>query len=228
MPDQPPPKSRRQWLRLSVRGLIVLVLLTGAGLGWLVRSARIQRDAVAAIRKSSGGILYDWEWKDGVYLARGEPFVPRWLVDRMGVDYFGHVVVVWLAQGGSVADLLHVGHLSQIEQLDLNGSFVTDAGLVHLRGLTNLSSLGLHSTQVTDAGLAHLERLTRLSSLYLGDTRVTDAGLVHLEGLTGLTFLNLGGTQVTDAGLAHLERLTGLTFLNLNLTQVTDAGLAHL
>ena len=41
----------RRFLRLSVRGLIVLVLVIGAGLGWLVRSAHIQRDAVAAITR---------------------------------------------------------------------------------------------------------------------------------------------------------------------------------
>ena len=54
MPDQARP-VRRPWrrsLRFSVRGLIVLVLVIGAGLGSLVRSARIQREAVAAIKNS--------------------------------------------------------------------------------------------------------------------------------------------------------------------------------
>ena len=38
MTDQAKPVSRpwRRFLRLSVRGLIVLVLLIGAGFGWLV------------------------------------------------------------------------------------------------------------------------------------------------------------------------------------------------
>jgi hypothetical protein len=44
MPADPKTISRpwRRYLRFSVRGLIVLVLLIGAGLGWTVRSARIQ------------------------------------------------------------------------------------------------------------------------------------------------------------------------------------------
>ena len=51
MPDQPEPVSRprRPYLRFSVCALIVLVLAIGAGLGWIVNSARIQRDAVKAI-----------------------------------------------------------------------------------------------------------------------------------------------------------------------------------
>ena len=51
MPAVPVARPWRRFLRFSVRGLIVLVLVIGVWLGWLVRSARIQREAVAAIRK---------------------------------------------------------------------------------------------------------------------------------------------------------------------------------
>jgi hypothetical protein len=36
-------------LRFSVRGLIVFVIVVGAGLGWIVRETDIQCKAVAAI-----------------------------------------------------------------------------------------------------------------------------------------------------------------------------------
>ncbi len=48
-------------LRFSVRGLIVVVLVIGGWMGWMVRCARIQREAVAAIKKAGGGVCYDWE-----------------------------------------------------------------------------------------------------------------------------------------------------------------------
>jgi hypothetical protein len=51
-------------LVISVRGLIVLVLVVGTGLGWTVGSAHIQRDAVAAIRQAGGNAFYEWEFKD--------------------------------------------------------------------------------------------------------------------------------------------------------------------
>jgi hypothetical protein len=43
-----------------MRGLIVLVLVIGGGLGWVVREAHMQRDAVAAVVKAGGTVLYDW------------------------------------------------------------------------------------------------------------------------------------------------------------------------
>jgi Leucine Rich repeat len=224
----PIPASRRHWLRISIRILIVLVLIVGVCLGWMVRATRIQREAVEAIYKAGGKVSYDWEWKYGVHLPGGKPFVPRWLVDLLGPDYFGDVVYVYLDKGGSATDLLHVGHLTQVENVVLNGSFVTDAGLTHLSGLTRLSSLTLDSSRVTDLGLSHLEGLTKLAGLYLDRTQITDAGLSHLVGLTKLVVLSVNDTHVTDAGLVHLKGLTKLAYFNLRDTQVTDAGMESL
>ena len=111
MPDQAPPKSRRRRLRLSVRGLIVLVLIICAGLGWVVRSARIQREAVAAIEHSGGGASYSWEWSDGKGSWGGRPWAPQWLVDLIGVDYFGHVT------GGSLAETETDSAVVEVERL---------------------------------------------------------------------------------------------------------------
>ena len=57
----PAGRASRPWrrlLRFSVRGLIVLVLSIGLGTGWLVRSARIQQEAVAAIQAAGGTVQY--------------------------------------------------------------------------------------------------------------------------------------------------------------------------
>jgi hypothetical protein len=52
----------RRYLRFSVRGLILLVLVVGAGLGWIVSEARIQREVVSEIVKAGGNVTYDWQW----------------------------------------------------------------------------------------------------------------------------------------------------------------------
>ncbi len=62
MPAGPASRPWRRYLRFSVRGLIVLVLVIGVWLGWLVRSARIQRDAVAVLDRDQVSVSYDWEW----------------------------------------------------------------------------------------------------------------------------------------------------------------------
>jgi hypothetical protein len=85
----------RPWrgiLRLSVRWLIVLVLVIGVWLGWIVRSARIQREAVAAIMRDGGSV---WRSNDWTPIPGGKSWAPQWLVDFVGVDsilthYHGH------------------------------------------------------------------------------------------------------------------------------------------
>jgi hypothetical protein len=54
MPERPSPHAWRRRLRLSVRGLMVVVLVTGGGLGWVIHRAQVQRDAVAAIKHAGG------------------------------------------------------------------------------------------------------------------------------------------------------------------------------
>ena len=61
MTTTPPstPKPRRRWLQFSLRTLVVLMLLLGAGFGWLaheVDRARTQQKAVAAIEKLGGRV----------------------------------------------------------------------------------------------------------------------------------------------------------------------------
>jgi Leucine Rich repeat len=229
---QAKPTTRRWWnyMRFTVRGLIVLVLLIGGWLGWVVRSTRIQREAVAAIRNGEGDVRYDWEWSNGVYNPAGKPWAPQWLVGLIGVDFFGHVNAVWLNVSATDAAMVEVGRLTRVQALNLDGTHISDAGLVHLKGLTELAKLELSGTQITDAGLAHLNLrgLSELAKLDLRGTQVSDVGLAHLKGLTKLGYLDLRGTQLTDAGLVHLKRLTNLAELGLFGTRVSDDGLAHL
>ena len=72
--------------------------------------------------------------------------------------------------------------------------------------LTNLTELQLDESEMTDHGLVHLNGLTKLSNLCLSSTKVTDAGLVHLRGLTNLSELNLCGTEVTH-GVKQLQQV---------------------
>src|SRR5262249_30055086 len=149
--------ERRPWrrhLRFRVRVLIVFVLLVGGWLGWIVRSARIQRDAVVAIYDAGGFVeCYDWGWDNGRCIpTAGEPWAPRWLVDRIGFDYFGHVAsacllptAIW-PQPEPDAVLVHLGRLGGLRELRLIGVPATDAGLAHLEGLTGLRVLDLSGT----------------------------------------------------------------------------------
>jgi hypothetical protein len=196
--------QRLKLTRLSLRVLMALVLVIGGGLGWVGRGARGQRDAVAAITSLKGSVSYDIEWP----MATPNPYRRnswspmqfydgqihqhewlKWLVSRVGIDYFGNVVEVRLMPRRAKDKLK-----------------ADDTTMVHIGRLRWLNGLSLYHTSVTDHGLAQLERLTELRELDLRNTRVSDAGLAHLKGLHDLRTLLVEGTNVTDAGVADLER----------------------
>ena len=207
MPTSPALRSRRRFLRFSVRGLIVVVLVLGAGFGWLVRSARVQREAVAGIKREGGSVFYASGRAGSRTLTGQRPWVPLWLVSAIGVDYFDRASVVYFFKDGSDKGLAHVKDLRTLDSLVLLGTNVTDDGLAPLHGLTNLSNLCLSGcTQITDAGLVHLKGMTKLSQAVFRDIQVTDTGLVHLYRLTNLKYLTLSDTPVTDAGVEELRR----------------------
>jgi internalin A len=208
MIDQSRPLSRpwRRFLRFSVRGLIVLVLVIGVWLGWVVRLAHNQRDAVAAIERAGGRVSYDWEWSDGIYSPGGKPWAPRWLTDLIGVDYFGHVTYVRLSRFETSSIISQIERLARLQRLRLVATSFSDAGIAHLNKLTELTSLDLRGTKVTDAGLVHLAGLSKISVLNLDDTQVSDAGLLHLRGLRNLEWLGISRTSVSDDGKNELKR----------------------
>ena len=214
----------RLYLRLSVRGLILVVLAVGACLGWWLHLARVQRQAVAAIQAAGGRISYEWE----VPRNPSTPGWRRWVAEHVDVDLTSNVIDAWLSPGCGAAELAQVSQFHCLESLSVDGANVTDAGMASLGKLTRLRFLYLEDQPITDAAMVHLEALTRLEILSLDRTPVTDAGLSHLKGLTNLRILQLASTQVSDAGLASLEGLAKLKDLTLASTQVGDAGLAHL
>jgi hypothetical protein len=211
------------------------VLVFGVGLGWIVRNARIQRKAVVAIEKAGGRVGYNWEWQNDHWNLSGKPWAPRWLVNTLGADYFGHVVVVLIStRKPSAEELAHVGNLRQLEVLLFYDSNLADNDLAHLNKLANLRNLQLswsgsrRGLKISDSGIERLKGLTNLEELGLAGTQISDAGLRNVEGMTKLKGLSLEETPITDNGLAHLKDLTELNYLDVSGTQVTDKGLVHL
>jgi hypothetical protein len=163
----------------------------------------------AAITKAGGSVSHDYQWNNEKSVPGGKPRAPKWLVGLIGVDYFAHVTSAWLVTAPTDGAIVEVGHLTQLERLQLVGGFVSDGGLAHLNRLTRLSGLSLSNNQVSDAGLVHLNGLTNLKAVQLSGVQVTDAGLAHFKGLMKLSLLEIDGTQITDAGTKELKRPAG-------------------
>ncbi|HET6246950.1 MAG TPA: c-type cytochrome domain-containing protein [Tepidisphaeraceae bacterium] len=106
-----------------------------------------------------------------------------------------------------------------------NASQVTDEQIALLAPLASqIYDLNLANTKVTDSGLAALEGMKNLHRLHLEKTAITDAGLTHLKNLTALEYLNLYSTAVTDGGMNDLIGLKALKNIYLWQSKVTDSG----
>jgi Leucine Rich repeat len=230
MPDV---NGRQTWVRyarVTVRGLLVAVLIVGGGLGYSIRRVRLQREAVVAIHQLGGEVYYEWQRGDDWPARQSvrQPRGPKWLLDRIGVDYFNRVTLVVLPKVKAQDALAHVANLGAIRVLDMGGSDISDTGLSTVKDMSNLRRIELGGTNITDQGLARLSELTGLEYLGLEGTHISDSGLAHLKTLRNLKHLQLVSTHVGDAGMIHLAALAGLELLDLSWTDVGDPGLRHL
>ena len=124
-----------------------------------MKAARKQKEAVEAIQKVGGFVVYDCQVDaSGNRIPNAKPSGPEWQRKLLTDDFFGAVV-----------------------RLDIFSDQITDAGLAPIARLTQLHKLYLSGTQITDGGVARLAGLTRLQKLYLSDTRITD-GACGLRG----------------------------------------------
>jgi Leucine-rich repeat (LRR) protein len=221
------------WRRRLLGASALLVLLIAIVFGCFVRQwyrAEAQRRAVLAVSLRGAFVRYDDRWSGGQAITQRNRIWLRWLVDWLGRDYFRHVVIVEFDPEDRVtdSDLAYVASFSQLEELGLSGTNISNESLIHLTDLAGLRVLELSDTAVDNRGLVHLKRLSGLRSLSIDNDNVSDAGLACLSGLVGLEELHLKNIDVGDAGLAHLEKLTQLRVLDLSDTRVSNRGLSHL
>ncbi len=231
-------KPKLPWYQFSLRSLLLFTVVASVFLspiGWYIRQRRAFSNAAAPFEQLGGAVLGRHSWHDGAQGVVYVYFEGTGLKDAELGRLQEHMQSLsnlrdLCLRNTNITDrgLAHLKGLRSLVSLDLSNTQVTDAGLEHLKKLPNLETLTLSNTQVTDVGLECLKEFPSLDSLYLGGTQVTDAGLRHLKELSRLYSLSLGGTQVTDAGLRHLKELSRLYSLSLRDTQVTDAGLEQL
>jgi internalin A len=141
MPTAAVARPWRRYLRISVRGLIVVVLVLGGGLGWVVNRARVQREAVAAIERAGGSIKYKWDYTVGTLISSEEPAWPKWLLKNVGPNYLAHIAEADLARGATDELVRPVAGLKSLETLILRKAKITGPGLAPVAGLADLHNL---------------------------------------------------------------------------------------
>jgi hypothetical protein len=208
-------RSKARWLRFSLRTLLVAVTLFGVWLGWWCHRARQQKASVEAITRLGGWSYYDFQLVNGKFDPQARSPIPKWLLDRLGYDYFHNVVEVNLVYNNNSGRRLE-------------NPVLTDEALARLGGLPKLRCLLLCKTQTSNDGLKHVGELRHLEELFMWDAReVTDAGIAHLADLRRLQYLHCSNSQITDESLRVLATLPRLKGLSLQGNRFTDKGLFY-
>jgi len=166
-------------------------------------------------------------------LSIGGSRVGRGLVHLKGLKSLRYLNLQSLADKDIDKHLTHLSGMTELLELDLRNTAVSDAGLAHLAGLTKLRKLYLRSNpatnKITDAGMVHLKNLRALEEIDLpwGDD-ITDTGFAFLADLDSLKKLNACSNGITDKSMATFAQMKSLEELDLMSRNLTDAGMEKL
>ena len=224
-------KFNRKYLRISLRGLLVAMTITGVALGLYLKRVQDQIRAVAMIESLGGRCWYEFQLDENrIKLPESsEPSVMDRMRQLLGEHFFSNVVIVSLDEKAFTDDdvKLLVG-LRHLKRLDLDGPKVTDATLKIIGRMQRLEELYLFDTLVTDDGLKDISKLDRLTGLSLSVSRITDDGIARLQSLAALEQLYLSNNTISDEGIQYLSVLPSLQSVEAFNTNVTSVGAAAL
>ena len=235
----PAPRRRRHWWQFSLRTLLVAMLVLGVLFGLFairLERARRQAAAVATIRALGGDVYYDFEAqfdaKPGVV---HRSLVPRWLLARLGYDFFHDVGQVNIAAGEwprPPEDVKRfwsaVSELPRLEGLFAWRSWADRNAPRAMRNHLRLRRLILEEAGLTGSDLEPLRNFRNLEIVALDGNPIGDDGAEYLADFPRLTRLSLNQTQIGDEALVRIAGNKALQHLNLHGTRVSDVGIAHL
>ncbi|MHC4386910.1 MAG: leucine-rich repeat domain-containing protein, partial [Planctomycetota bacterium] len=108
-----------------------------------------------------------------------------------------------------------IGQLTQLEELIIGGTNITDKGVRHINNLKQLQRLGIFNTQTTDQSLQVISGLPMLRNVSLRNQRpYSTDGLNYLNQLTHLESLACRSTMKGQSAL-DLSNLKNLEYLFL-------------
>lgn len=122
-----------------------------------------------------------------------------------------------LSQGGE--------GLAVVEEINLNGSKVTNGGLAHLAKLPNLRQLDVRNSPVDKDGAAAIAAITTLETLKLDGGEMTDEAVQALNPLSELKTLEISNVRLSPGGWSQLTNHPHLETLHINNSNMSDEGL---
>jgi len=184
---------------IGIAVALLLTLLVCVPAGWRVALAHNRAKKRAGIRaiENMGGLTGTNEGPTSLI-----PTVWRCL---SGWRYGDTVTRVDLSDCPITDNDLDVfAELSDLEEADLSGTGVTDAGIGSLTGHDYLRKIHLRGTAISDSCMRTISKMP-IEYLDIDDTNITDHGLESIAGLISLRKLTIRGTRVTEEGIRRLK-----------------------
>lgn len=223
MADHNPSTRGSNWLRFSLRSLVLLLTIACIWLAVVFNQCRRQRRAVEAIVNAGGQVTFDYQERKG---EEATPPGPTWLRSILGEELFRTPVEVRI-KGEGIDDAFLAEHLpgvSSVRRLSIRSDLVTDKAMSDIAGLEKLNWLHIVSGQITDKGLASLPNFDECELFVLVCPRVTDAGMTHVAALRKVDTLVLNCKPLTPDGIRRLKGLNGVReFQSMRDAQNGDA-----
>lgn len=115
--------------------------------------------------------------------------------------------------------------LPELSGASFSGSDLHDAGLAVLCGLSQLENLDLQGTEITNDGLCELKKLRLLKYLRLKENpQLTNSSILHVKQIPNLCDLQIQETGIDQNGL---DRLAGMVSLERIVLSVHDGNFTY-
>jgi hypothetical protein len=119
--------------------------------------------------------------------------------------------------------------ITQLEQLIISDSNITDLGLEHLGRLENLRKVNLNLTSITGSGFARFKPLPNLRFLRITGECLNDQGMANIVKMApSITELFVGEAKLTDFAVNEILKLKQLQMLEISGTEISEDGLKRL
>ena len=235
--DSKKPKRRRRWLRFSLRGLLVLVLLISMPMAWIankVNALRPQLEAAKRIVERGGAVRY-------------EPAKPEWIARIVGEENFRRVTEVqfgFVARSTARRGEAQPRRRKLLQQMLFQAQRAGNTQQIsqirdHIAELPapeqgwGYRSKGEFPAEwqlppVTDKEFEDVAALVNVTRLTAWRADLSSDGLRSLQNLSQLEYLDLRYVPIGDESVPRLSHLTKLRVIRLNRTDIDDKALVSL
>ncbi|MCA9138108.1 MAG: protein kinase [Planctomycetales bacterium] len=139
---------------------------------------------------------------------------------REAIDALQSVDSLRLPQAGD-REQPRLALLTQLRQIDLSASDVSDAAFASLKNMKSLEKIDLSESRVKGEQLGELSSLARLESVSLAGNAMTDAGIMNVAKLPSVKEIDLSGTLFDNRHFQALPAMQSLMTIDLRDTRIT-------